>query len=39
VLGKFADWYGIAAVYHVCAFLPVIGLLAVFLPKQPRPGE
>jgi len=39
VLGKFADWYGIAAVYHVCAFLPIIGLLAVFLPEQPRPGE
>jgi FSR family fosmidomycin resistance protein-like MFS transporter len=36
VLGKFADWYGIATVYHVCAFLPIIGLLAVFLPEQPR---
>jgi FSR family fosmidomycin resistance protein-like MFS transporter len=36
VLGKFADWYGIATVYHVCAFLPVIGLLAVLLPNQPH---
>jgi FSR family fosmidomycin resistance protein-like MFS transporter len=36
VLGKFADWYGIATVYHVCAFLPIIGLLAVFLPDQPQ---
>jgi len=36
VLGKFADWYGIVTVYHVCAFLPAVGLLAVFLPDQPR---
>ena len=36
VLGKLADWYGIATVYHVCAFLPAIGLLAVFLPDDPR---
>jgi MFS transporter, FSR family, fosmidomycin resistance protein len=36
VLGKFADHTGIAFVYQVCAFLPAIGLLAVFLPKMPR---
>ncbi len=36
VLGKFADWYGIAAVYQACAFLPAVGLLAVFLPNEPR---
>jgi FSR family fosmidomycin resistance protein-like MFS transporter len=36
VLGKFADWYGIVTVYHVCAFLPAVGLLAVFLPDQPK---
>ena len=36
VLGKVADHTGIAFVYQVCAFLPVIGLLAVFLPKLPR---
>ena len=36
VLGKVADWYGIATVYRVCAYLPAIGLLAVFLPREPR---
>ena len=36
VLGKIADHSGIAFVYQVCAFLPAIGLLAVFLPKLPR---
>jgi MFS transporter, FSR family, fosmidomycin resistance protein len=36
VLGKLADHTGIAFVYQVCAFLPAIGLLAVFLPKLPR---
>jgi FSR family fosmidomycin resistance protein-like MFS transporter len=36
VLGKIADHTGIAFVYQVCAFLPAIGLLAVFLPKLPR---
>ena len=36
VLGKVADHAGLAFVYQVCAFLPAIGLLAVFLPKMPR---
>ena len=36
VLGEVADHAGIAFVYQVCAFLPAIGLLAVFLPKMPR---
>jgi MFS transporter, FSR family, fosmidomycin resistance protein len=36
VLGQLADHTGIAFVYQVCAFLPAIGLLAVFLPKMPR---
>jgi FSR family fosmidomycin resistance protein-like MFS transporter len=36
VLGKLADHTGIAFVYHVCAFLPALGLLAVFLPKMPK---
>jgi MFS transporter, FSR family, fosmidomycin resistance protein len=36
VLGKVADHTGMAFVYQVCAFLPAIGLLAVFLPKMPR---
>jgi MFS transporter, FSR family, fosmidomycin resistance protein len=35
-LGKLADHTSIAFVYQVCAFLPAIGLLAVFLPKMPR---
>jgi MFS transporter, FSR family, fosmidomycin resistance protein len=34
VLGEVADHAGIAFVYQVCAFLPAIGLLAVFLPKM-----
>jgi FSR family fosmidomycin resistance protein-like MFS transporter len=34
VLGEVADHTGIAFVYQVCAFLPAIGLLAVFLPNM-----
>ena len=34
VLGRVADHMGIAFVYQICAFLPAIGLLAVFLPKM-----
>ena len=33
VLGQLADLWGIVAVYKLCAFLPLIGLLAVFLPN------
>ncbi len=36
VLGEIADHTSIAFVYQVCAFLPAIGLLAVFLPKMPK---
>jgi FSR family fosmidomycin resistance protein-like MFS transporter len=36
LLGELADYTGIAFVYQVCAFLPAIGLLAVFLPRMPR---
>jgi MFS transporter, FSR family, fosmidomycin resistance protein len=32
VLGWLADFSGISFVYAVCAFLPLIGLLAAFLP-------
>ncbi len=32
VLGQVADRWGIDVVYHVCSFLPLLGLLAVFLP-------
>ncbi|CAN7402461.1 MFS transporter [Neorhizobium tomejilense] len=34
VLGVFADRYGIGFVYNVCAFLPALGLLTVFLPGR-----
>jgi FSR family fosmidomycin resistance protein-like MFS transporter len=33
-LGRLADAYGIVTVYHVCAFLPALGLLAAWLPDQ-----
>ncbi len=33
VLGELADWTSIEFVYRVCSFLPLIGLLTVFLPK------
>jgi FSR family fosmidomycin resistance protein-like MFS transporter len=39
VLGKVADHTGIAFVYQVCAFLPAIGLLAIFLPTMPKPAR
>jgi len=32
VLGKIADHTGIIAVFHGCAYLPLLGLLTVFLP-------
>ena len=32
-LGELADWTSIGFVYQVCAFLPAIGLLTVFLPN------
>jgi FSR family fosmidomycin resistance protein-like MFS transporter len=32
ILGELADHIGIEAVYQVCAFLPLIGLLAALLP-------
>ena len=40
VLGQLADHWGIAAVYRLCAYLPLLGLLAVFLPniRQPVPA-
>jgi MFS transporter, FSR family, fosmidomycin resistance protein len=31
-LGKLADHQGVNFVYQICAFLPLIGLLAMFLP-------
>lgn len=38
VLGVLADHFGIDFVYQVCAFLPLLGLLAAFLPDV-RPPE
>jgi FSR family fosmidomycin resistance protein-like MFS transporter len=32
VLGKLADHIGVVAIFQICAFLPLIGLLAAFLP-------
>ena len=37
VLGVIADHYGIVFVYQLCAFLPLLGLLAVFLPDVRPP--
>ena len=36
VLGKLADMTSLYFVYQVCAFLPAIGLLTVFLPEVER---
>jgi len=32
LLGKLADLTSLTFVYHVCAFLPAIGILTAFLP-------
>ncbi len=39
VLGLIADRFGILFVYQICAFLPLIGLLAAFLPDVRPPGQ
>ncbi|MDR2451743.1 MAG: MFS transporter [Candidatus Accumulibacter sp.] len=41
VLGLAADAWGIVAVYRLCSLLPLIGLLAVFLPdlRSPAPAK
>jgi FSR family fosmidomycin resistance protein-like MFS transporter len=36
VLGKVADSQGIEFVYHLCAFLPLLGMLTVLLPDVGR---
>jgi MFS transporter, FSR family, fosmidomycin resistance protein len=38
-LGGLADRTGIDTVYHVCAYLPLIGLLTIFLPNLGRPAR
>jgi FSR family fosmidomycin resistance protein-like MFS transporter len=35
-LGQLADLTSIATVYQICAFLPALGLLTAFLPRQPQ---
>lgn len=37
VLGQLADAHGIEYVYRLCAFLPLMGLITVFLPELERP--
>jgi FSR family fosmidomycin resistance protein-like MFS transporter len=37
LLGVLADSHGVEAVYRFCAFLPLAGLLAWFLPKIDEP--
>jgi len=32
VLGKVADLHGIVYVYQICAYLPLLGMLTIFLP-------
>ena len=39
VLGEVADATSIQTMFHVCAFLPVIGLLAGFLPHLETEGQ
>jgi FSR family fosmidomycin resistance protein-like MFS transporter len=38
LLGELADARGIEYVYRICAYLPAIGLLTVFLPNLRRAG-
>jgi FSR family fosmidomycin resistance protein-like MFS transporter len=38
ILGKLADMTSIAFVYHVCSYLPLIGLLTAFLPNLEKLG-
>lgn len=33
VLGNFADTYGIEAIYRVCAYMPLLGIVACLLPN------
>ncbi|MDO9638851.1 MAG: MFS transporter, partial [Pseudotabrizicola sp.] len=33
LLGVLADSYGVETVYRICAFLPLFGVLAWFLPR------
>lgn len=37
LLGYLADIHGIEYVYYLCSFLPLLGVLAIFLPRTKRP--
>ena len=39
LLGKLADVTSIGFVYHVCSFLPAVGILTAFLPNLNPPGH
>jgi FSR family fosmidomycin resistance protein-like MFS transporter len=39
VLGSLADLHGIEFVYRTCAFLPLLGTVAAFLPDMKRPHK
>ncbi|MBX9741365.1 MAG: MFS transporter, partial [Beijerinckiaceae bacterium] len=34
VLGEVADWTSIGTVFKICSFLPIIGVLTIFLPNM-----
>ncbi len=36
VLGDFADRYGIEAIYNFCAYTPLLGIVAAFLPNRKK---
>lgn len=41
VLGNFADRYGIEAIYNFCAYMPLLGIVAILLPdlrNRPAPA-
>ena len=38
LLGGLADYNGILFVFYLCSFIPLIGLIAWFLPSKPREG-
>jgi FSR family fosmidomycin resistance protein-like MFS transporter len=37
VLGVVADHYGVESVFRICAFLPLLGVVAAFLPNSQLP--
>jgi FSR family fosmidomycin resistance protein-like MFS transporter len=37
-MGHIADTAGIAYVYRLCSFLPLLGVLTVLLPDMERPS-